>query len=220
MIKAYIAVEAVILIMIQASKLMQLEHQGRIMYPAIVLNTAVAAYFYARYSRTLSDRHANLIAYALFMTLVADWFLTFTGAKYGGMEHIYGLIAFCTVEVIYAAYLRAGLISIIARVLLFLAGLFGLYKAGMLRADAALGILNMILVLVNVIDVWTARRKDTTLLFRLGIMLFLFCDITVMLKVLTSGSLKTAISFMTWIFYVPAQVLLTLAYAEACTDRK
>jgi hypothetical protein len=51
-------------------------------------------------------------------------------------------------------------------------------------------------------------------------MLFLCCDITVMLKVLTSGSLKTAISFMTWIFYVPAQVLLTLAYAEACTDRK
>jgi hypothetical protein len=220
LIKAYIAIEAVILIMIQAAKLMQAEHRGWIMYPAIVINTAVAAYFYVRYGRSLKDRHDNLIAYALFMTLVADWFLTFTRAKYGGMEYIYGLIAFCTVEILYAAYLRAGLLSIIVRALLFLAGLFGLYKAGMLRADAALGILNMILVLVNVIDAWTARRKDTTLLFRLGIMLFLCCDITVMLKVLTSGSLKTTISFMTWIFYVPAQVLLTLAYAEACTERK
>lgn len=218
LIKVYIAVEAVILIMIQASKLMQLAHLGWIMYPAIVLNTAVAAYFYARYGRTLRDRHANLIAYALFMTLVADWFLTFTVAKYGGMTYIYGLIAFCTVEILYAAYLRAGLVSILVRALLFLLGLFGLYKAGMLGVDAALGILNMILVMVNVIDAWTARRRDTTLLFRLGITLFLCCDVTVMLMVLTSGSLRETISFMTWIFYVPAQVLLTLSYIEACTD--
>ena len=219
LIKVYIAIEALLLIAIQTNRIMHWVRLGVLGYPAIVVNTAVAAYFYARYGRTLRDRRDNLIAYALFVTLIADWFLTFRGAKHGTMAYEYGLIAFCTVEILYAAYLRAGPVSIIARAVLFAAGVFALHKAGMLTAESALGFLNMILVTVNVTDAWSAKRPNASLLFKLGITLFFCCDATVMAKVLTSGSLHTAVNFMTWIFYVPAQLLLTLAYVKACTDR-
>lgn len=217
LIKAYIVVEAVILIVIQAAVLMRSEHQPLYMYSAIVVNTAMTAYFYARYGRSLRDRHDNLIAYALFMTLVADWFLTFADAEYEGMTYTYGLIAFCTVEIIYAVYLRIGPASIIVRILIYIVGLFGLHRAGMLEVDSALGLLNMVLIAMNAVDAWAPKRKGLSMLFRLGITLFLCCDITVMLRILTSGSLSAAVRFMTWIFYVPAQVLLTLSYVEACT---
>ncbi len=219
LIKAYIVVEAVILIVIQAAVLMRSEHQTLYMYSAIVVNTAMTAYFYARYGRSLRDRHDNLIAYALFMTLVADWFLTFADAEYEGMTYTYGLIAFCTVEILYAAYLRVGPASIIVRALLYAMGLFGLSRGGLLTAEPALGLLNMVLIMMNVIDAWAAKRKETALIFKIGITLFFCCDVTVMLSVLTSGSASEAIRFMTWIFYVPAQVLLTLSYVEACTGK-
>ena len=219
LIKAYIAVEAVLLIAIQANRIMHFTRLGVIGYPAIVINTAVAAYFFAKYGRTLRDRSANLIACALFVTLIADWFLTFRGARHGTPAYIYGAAAFCLVEILYAAYLKAGTGSVIARAALFAAGLLGLHRAGMLNAESALGILNVILVLVNVIDAWAAKRRDAALMFKLGITLFLLCDITVMMKVVTHGGTRTSLSFMTWLFYVPAQVLLTLSYAEACSDR-
>ena len=220
LIKAYIAVEAVMLIVIQTAVLMKSARLSAYMYCAIVVNTAVTAYFYARYGRKLRDRRGNLIAFALFMTLVADWFLTFTDAEYGGMTYTYGLTAFCTVEILYAAYLRIGPAPIIARILLFAIGLFGLHRAGMLTSEPALGLLNMVLITMNVIDAWAARKKDASLLFKVGITLFLCCDVTVMLRMLTSGTVSDAVSFMTWIFYVPAQVLLTLSYVKACSETK
>ena len=127
--------------------------------------------------------------------------------------------AFCTVEILYAVYLKAGTGSVIVRAALFVAGLIGLKKAGMLNAESALGILNVTLVMVNAIDAWAAKRRDAALLFKIGITLFFLCDATVMLKVVTHGGVRTALSFMTWLFYVPAQVLLTLSYAEACSEK-
>lgn len=219
LIKIYIAIEALLLIAIQTNMIMHWVRLGVLGYPAIVVNTAVAAYFYARCGRTLRDRHDNLIAYALFVTLIADWFLTYVDADYGGLTYEYGLTAFCTVEILYAAYLRAGPVSILARAVLFAPGLFALHKAGLLNAESALGLLNMVLITVNVIDAWAAKRQNISLLFKLGITLFLCCDASVMIRVLTSGWVSDAVSFMTWIFYVPAQLLLTLSYVEACTDR-
>ena len=219
LIKAYIAIEAVLLIAIQTNRIMHFSRLGVLGYPAIVINTAVAAYFFAKYGRTIRDRSANLIACALFVTLIADWFLTFRGARHGEMIYIYGVTAFCLVEILYAVYLKAGTGSVIARAALFAAALLGLKKAGMLNAESALGMLNVTLLLMNAIDAWAAKRRDASLLFRLGITLFLLCDLTVMLKVLTHGGARTALSFMTWLFYVPAQVLLVLSYAEACSGR-
>ena len=219
LIKAYIAVEAVLLIAIQMNRIMLFTRLGVLGYPVIAINTAVTAYFFAKYGRTLRDRSANLIACALFVTLIADWFLTFRGARHGEIIYMYGVTAFCLVEILYAAYLKAGPGSVTARAALFAAGMLGLKKAGMLNAEAALGLLNLILVLVNAIDAWIAKRRDAALIFKLGITLFLLCDITVMLKVFTHGGTRAAFSFMTWLFYVPAQALLTLSYAEACSDR-
>ena len=51
-----------------------------------------------------------------------------------------------------------------------------------------------------------------------GVTLFLACDTSIVIRALTSGAVKSAAWFMVWVFYVPAQVLLTLAYAKACTD--
>ena len=221
LIKAYIAAEALILTVI---KITQQMHVGRIinccMYSAIVVNTLVCTYFFAKYSRTIRDRRDNLIAYALFVTLIADWFLTFIGRRYSAEAYTCGLFFFCAVEAVYMLYLRPGRASVAARILLFAAGAFALYRTGQLTADNALGLLNMVLILVNVIDVWTSRKNDVSALFRAGMTLFLCCDTCIMLKSMTSGAVREAAHFMIWIFYVPAQVLLVLAYISACSKRE
>lgn len=220
LIRVYIAVEAVILV---AIKITQAMHVGRIingcMYSAIVVNTLVCAYFFAKYSRTIESKRDNLIAYALFVTLIADWFLTFVGKRYSADAYVYGLIAFCTVELIYACYIRPTAVTAAGRVLLFAAGTFALVNAGLAGSEAVLGFLNMVLILFNVIDAWTVRRHDLGLLFRLGMLLFLLCDTSIMIRLLASGAVSDAAHFMTWIFYVPAQVMLVLSYVKACSDK-
>lgn len=221
LIKAYIIITVALLVLIKTVQIMNAGTVSRhvCMFTTIAVNTAVTAYFYLLYGRKIEDRHSNLIAYGLFATFIADLFATLLATGTKSASYICGIACFCLVEIIYAVYLRAGKQTVILRVVTIAAGLIILGAAGMLKAGMALGLINLILVLVNVIDAWLGKRIDAPMLFRIGITLFCACDLSIAVRTVSSGDIRQTAAFVVWIFYVPAQLLITLAYAECCRKK-
>ena len=71
-----------------------------IMYSAILINTAVTAYYYRIDDKRKREK---MIAYRLFMTAAADFFMTFSSNDGWFLE---GVILFCLVQCICAQYLK------------------------------------------------------------------------------------------------------------------
>ncbi|MBE5969387.1 MAG: hypothetical protein E7242_04065 [Lachnospiraceae bacterium] len=214
----YLIVEAILLVIIKALQIV--DYNVRIidnwMYTAIIVNTIITIIFFVKYAKHLENKHDNIIAYGLFLTLIADLFLTFIDQGNGSVCNFIGIACFCLVEFTYALYLKPGKITIILRIALFAAALIALYKVGMFDAGSIVGILNLILILFNVINAWTTKKVKVSLLFKIGITLFLGCDYAILFRGLTSGMVHDVADFVVWIFYIPAQVLIVLSYVKAC----
>ena len=189
--------------------------RGIVMYAAIAVNTVVAIYYYCRHGRR---QRADLIAYALFVTAAADVFLTLIGTD---ALLLPGFALFCVVEIIYAVYLKSGWPSVIARAALYAVLLLAVGHMGMLTLPYAVGLFNIVLILVNVIQAWRSKKHCAPMHFRIGITLFLCCDMSILVRTLATGTLHDIIAWLVWIFYVPAQVLIVLAYVkEVLPDKK
>lgn len=181
-------------------------------YAAILINTLIVFGYYLRYGRKPENRSVRLIAWGLFMTALADVFLTLTGT-----EEFYfpGIAAFCIVQILYTLWINRNGKQFIAQGILFAAGIVVLFRMGVFQAAAAAGILDLSLLLVNAWMVWTTARRKTPLLFKIGITLFLGCDVSIGVRILTSGMPHEAAAFLVWIFYVPSQVCITLSYIRS-----
>ena len=59
---------------------------------------------------------------------------------------------------------------------------------------------------------WTPTGAKTPLLFRIGITLFLCCDLLIALRGFTTRGTHDTIDLFVWIFYIPSQVAITLSY--------
>ena len=186
-----------------------------LMYIAIVINTIVTAYYFYHYRK--KNHSENLIAYAIFTTAVADFFMTLIGNDTG---FIPGIIVFCIVQVIYALYLCPAVKWLLIRAAFLAACLVGLKVVGMLNLKNALGIADLSLLLVNAIIAWTKARSKTSLLFRIGITLFLFCDLSITIRTLTSAGVQDIVDYLVWIFYIPSQVAITLSYTSPKPHRQ
>ena len=187
-----------------------------IMYAAIVGNTVMAVWLYRRYGKHASDKHDNLIFCALCVNCVADIFLTLIG---GPTVFIPGFACFCTVEAIYAAYLRPDRRNLIIRAALFVAALLFARAINLLTLPNALGMLNLTLLGANVVCAWLARRREgtlATLLFAVGLTSFFIGDISVALEIMLPAgtAAQRIVTLAVWTFYVPAQVLIVLTYRE------
>ncbi len=214
----YLIVEAILLVIIKALQIV--DYNVRIidnwMYTAIIVNTIITIIFFVKYAKHLENKHDNIIAYGLFLTLIADLFLTFIDQGSGSVCEFLGIVFFCLVEFTYALYLKPGKITIILRVAVFIAAFVAIYKAGMFTPGNVAGILNLTLILFNVIDAWTGRRVKPSWIFRIGITLFLLGDYAILLRSLDLGTISDVFAFLVWIFYIPAQVLIVLSYVKAC----
>ena len=187
-----------------------------IMYAAIVENTVMAVWLYRRYGKNASDKRDNLIFCALCVNCVADIFLTLIS---GPSVYIPGFACFCTVEAIYAAYLRPDTRNLVIRAGLFVAALLFARAINLLTLPNALGLLNLTLLGANVVCAWLARRREKSLpslLFAVGLTSFFAGDISVALEImLPAGTLaQRLVTLAVWTFYVPAQVLIVLTYRE------
>jgi len=72
---------------------------------------------------------------------------------------------------------------------------FAAFRLGVLNAVAAVGILDISLLLINVLTVWTTARKKIPVLFGIGSTLFLCCDVLICARVSTFGMLHEAAAF-------------------------
>ena len=215
--KIYVILEAIMFVAIKIAELtLPTRPMKIVMYTAIVINTIAALWLYRRYGKISRRQWDNLIALALMVNCAADIFLTLIGGE--GM-FIPGFALFCTVEAIYAVYLKPGKINLVIRAVLFALCLLVARQLYLLTPANALGLLNLSLLSVNVVSAWNARRREkskASLLFAFALSSFLIGDISVALEIFTAeGTLfHTIFALAVWTFYVPAQVLIVLTYHE------
>ena len=222
-IRAYLLIEALIFVAIKIAQYTLTRNETRfVMYAAIVVNTIMALRLFTRYGKAAPDKHDNLIFCALMVNCLADIFLTLIG---GPTVFLPGFACFCTVEAIYAAYLRPSTRNLIIRAAAFIASLVFAYSIHLLTLTNALGLLNLTLIGGNAICAWLAWRRERTfpaLLFAVGLTSFLIGDISVALEImLPVGTLAQRLfTLAVWTFYTPAQVLIVLTYAERLCPSK
>ena len=222
-IRAYLLIEALIFVAIKVAQYTLTRNETRfVMYSAIVVNTIMALHLFTRYGKSAPDKRDNLIFCALMVNCVADIFLTLIG---GPTVFLPGFACFCTVEAIYAAYLRPSTRNLIIRAAAFIASLVFAYSIHLLTLTNALGLLNLTLIGGNAICAWLAWRRERAfpaLLFAVGLTSFLIGDISVALEImLPVGTLAQRLfTLAVWTFYTPAQVLIVLTYAERLCPSK
>ena len=181
-------------------------------YGGIVLCAA----FSLAWSRCGGDRR---VAAAQLLTLWADWYLLVLDKNYG-----FGVLIFCAVQLLYFLRIRAanggrswwGL-----RLGLILAALAGLWGLGLFTPLNALALFYFINFLVNVLQSWELSRGKAQL-FTAGLTLFLCCDACVGLYQFRGMLPDRLFSFVRvgmWLFYLPAQVLISLSALPGPTVR-
>ena len=185
-----------------------------IRYSEIVLNTLMAAWIYFSYGRIKSQSRENFIALALLITCAADFFLTLNG---GGTMFTPGVTLFCIVETVYMIYLNPDKINLLFRAVLLILLTLIAWRLGLLTIGIFLGILNISLLAANMTAAWGIYRREKdkpSLLFAIGMTLFLICDINVGLEVIfpEGTAIYTAAYFTVWTVYIPAQVLIVTTY--------
>lgn len=210
----YLITQALLLCLIEAGKC--IGWNGRLlqilMYTAILINTILAAYHFYRSGPGRTNSSDKLVAFALFTTAAADFFLTLIG---NNAVFLPGVILFCSVQIMYALYLGSDMKLLMLRIVLFAVSLIFLMRAGMLTTVNAMGILDLSLLLINTIIAWTAAGTKTSILFRIGITLFLCCDLSVALVILTTGGMREVSDFLVWLFYIPSQAAIMLSYLNS-----
>lgn len=184
-----------------------------ILFSAIVLNAAFALFAYLAIGRSIAPRRERLIVLALYITVVADLFLTYLGRTFA----IPGVICFCAVETVYAAYLKSSRASILLRVYLFMILFCAAIAMNSVSVLNVAALIDIAILSVNVFDAWRPRCDRPNLAFRIGIILFLCCDLCVGLCDLIPGQIGMITGFLIWVFYIPSQVLITLSCVKNVT---
>ena len=192
--------------------------QYSVMYLAICANTLVTAFFYLKYGRGIGwQNRVNFLAAGLFLTFIADFFLTLLNLR------LPGFMTFCLVESAYAAFFKPTRKSILARTVLFVIFLVLLFITGYFSLSNFFGMLNLALLTVNMASAFSfyiQKKVRWRLYLTLGFTLFAGCDYSILVRNLAMGPLYNFACHTTWIFYVPAQVLIVLSYALAVKKGK
>lgn len=216
-IRVFLVIEGILLVLIKVCELLALGRLTNvIMYLAVLGNGAVTFFFWYLYGRNSQSKRANKIALGMAVTMVADLFLTLIDTNWSLLP---GFILFCIVQVIYAMYLGMGKRGAIVRIVLCIAVPIALYFAGVTDPVTVIGVIDLVLLLCNAVMAWFSARDKVSLLFKIGITLFLGCDVSIALRTLTTGAIHDVAKFMVWIFYVPALVFITLSYAIVQSPR-
>ena len=201
------------------------------MFSAILFNALFMLFLVTRVKKACKDPVILGIPLAVFTTLLADCFLVMLhGLANADIIHfispiganMIGFFVFGLVQVIYACYIGLNKHRVIIRVGFYLSFIIAIAVAGQLTFDRFIACLSMSQLILNLIYVWIEHGKKRTkasLLLGIGITLFFGCDSFIMMRMLLppEGFIYSAICFMVWVFYIPAQFILTSSYLA---DRK
>lgn len=157
------------------------------------------------------------IPIALVFTLISDYFLLFNTNQ---NLYVYGLITFIITQLIYFAfilYLRKNklelLINLLVRFLLTIAALVVAFYLNYSDILTILALVYFVELLSNFLySTFLIKLNKEYLIFLLGLLLFIGCDINVGLNNvhLFEGIDYSLVNFLMWVFYLPSQVLLSL----------
>ena len=220
-IECYLIAEAILFLLIQWAETTQpYAVTGKIMYAAIILNAVTICYFYCRY------RGDARVPLAIMITLIADYYLTYQNRSFE-----VGVSWFILVQLVYASRTGINAGSSLFRLFCFLIYYVLLSYLGMDRLQALLCALSMGILTGNVICSWKnvkigkTKPMDPDYLLALGLTLFAGCDLSLGLRNILEGHMGSIAGgltpfavfyyimyYLTWICYLPSQVLLVLSY--------
>ena len=157
------------------------------------------------------------IPIALVFTLISDYFLLFNTNQ---SLYVYGLITFIITQLIYFVFIlylrkskRELLINLLVRSLLTIAALVVAFYLNYSDVLTILALVYFVELLSNFLySTFLIKLDKEYLIFSLGLLLFIGCDINVGLNNvhLFEGIDYILVNFLMWVFYLPSQVLLSL----------
>jgi len=169
-----------------------------------------------------AGRDGALTAAALAFSLLADCFLLILNRDY-----LLGVLLFLVVHLLHMARIRAiggwpGWLCLLLRTGLPAALLVCLWQSGIWSPLFAAVCCYFPQLVCNVLESLTLRhRRSAWQILSGGLLLFLCCDLCVGLATLLAGQGSAPLYTACWIFYLPAQILLTLsAYSGLFYQRK
>lgn len=212
-ISIYILLEAILLgivVLMQTSLPESLYTKPQ--YCAILLNFLTMLYFFRKHHRKGDGFFLWSIPLDLLLTLAADTFLVAINNYY-----IFGIIFFCCVQTVYAIDLGITKKNLTARVILLLLLIFFVAKTDLELIFSSYSMANLVVNAVVSILRYTKHKTKAGLLFMIGLILFLGCDISVGLRnafALSDSAVYLFTFYLVWSFYIPSQVLIVLAYIQ------
>lgn len=134
----YLVSEGLLLCLIEVGKVCGWSVQAVriLMYTAILINTIIVGYCFCHAGTNRTKSSDRLVAYAIFTTAAADFFMTLIGVERGFLP---GIILFCFVQIIYALYLRLTIKVLLIRIAFFASGLMALNMAECLACQMRWG---------------------------------------------------------------------------------
>ena len=157
------------------------------------------------------------IPFSLFFTLVSDYFLLINTDK---NLYIFGVVIFIIVQLSYFIYIEtlkknktSFLISLIFRIILssILIIVLSIIRFDLLSIVSACYFVELLMNFITSLSL--IKINKCFLIFSIGLLLFIGCDISVGLTNLDlfEGHIKNLVSNLMWIFYLPSQVLISFS---------
>lgn len=215
----FIAVEAVIYAVFNVMAGMNTPDPIYLKYAGVLL--CVAVLLTVMFFRNTTRDNAIMLA-ALFFTAISDLFILVLDKYYE-----IGLVTFIIVQSLYLYRLYSDRLK---KIYITLAVRLGVMVA-LIITFAALNMLNLLIaecaiyitmLIANVVDAFIICKKSLkNVLFAIGLLLFLGCDICVgldngvdILGLNLSYEIINIVQVAIWAFYLPSQVLITLSANE------
>ena len=164
-----------------------------------------------------SAKSQYFIPFSLFFTLVSDYFLLINTDK---NLYIFGVVIFIIVQLSYFIYIEtlkknktSFLISLIFRIILssILIIVLSIIRFDLLSIVSACYFVELLMNFITSLSL--IKINKYFLIFSIGLLLFIGCDISVGLTNLDlfEGHIKNLVSNLMWIFYLPSQVLISFS---------
>ena len=164
-----------------------------------------------------SAKPQYFIPFSLFFTLVSDYFLLINTDK---NLYIFGVVIFIIVQLSYFIYIEtlkknktSFLISLIFRIILssILIIVLSIIRFDLLSIVSACYFVELLMNFITSLSL--IKINKYFLIFSIGLLLFIGCDISVGLTNLDlfEGHIKNLVSNLMWIFYLPSQVLISFS---------
>lgn len=174
----------------------------------------------------IKDKDTVILTVALVFTAISDLFILVINTYYQ-----IGLITFIATQSVYLYRMYVDriekikitlVVRVLAAALLMAVMDIMMKNAGGLNFMIAEVCVYIVMLVGNVVDAFLLVRKGAiNIVFAVGLLLFLCCDICVgldnasmVVSSLDLGSAARTVNFLIWVFYLPSQVLI------ACTAKK